>query len=109
MPFKKGAPRAQTSGRRSGTPNRVTADVKAEVAAICRGLFTPAYWAWIPRRIQSGTCPPQLEAKFLAYAYGEPSHTIDMPQLAEMQDLLVKKLVLELHPSPSKGPDADGD
>src|SRR3972149_2450642 len=49
---------------------------------------------------RGGRRPPQLEAKFLAWPSGAPSHPIALPHLAEMKDLLVKKLVLELHPSP---------
>lgn len=70
MPFKKGE-----GGRKAGSKNKLT----DEVRELARSLFDKHYWTAKREAIRQGTCPPQLEAKLLAYAYGEPKqeHHID--------------------------------
>lgn len=70
MPFEKGQ-----GGRKAGSKNKLT----EEVRELARSLFTKAYWTAKRKAIEDGTCPPQIEAKLLAYAYGEPKqeHTLN--------------------------------
>lgn len=65
MGFAKGH---KLAGSRKGVPNKVT----TEVRELARGLFDKQYWASRKKAIAEGTCPPQIEGKLLAYAYGEP-------------------------------------
>lgn len=58
----------KTGGRTKGIPNKVTREIRAELAQ----LFTRAYFARLPARLAKGTLAPQLEAKLLAYRFGEP-------------------------------------
>lgn len=62
-------------GRQKGTPNKVTKDVKE----LARAIFDKDYWAARRQSIREGKCPPQIEGKLLAYAYGEPKqeHTLN--------------------------------
>jgi len=72
MGFAKGN---NVAGSRKGIPNKVT----DEVRQLARSLFTKAYWQTKRDMLKAGTLPPQIEAKLLAYAYGEPKqeHTLN--------------------------------
>ena len=61
----------KTGGRRKGTPNKVT----AEVRDAARRLFNDEYWASVKARLDQGKLAPAVECKLLAYAYGEPKQT----------------------------------
>ena len=61
----------KTGGRAKGIPNKVTREIREELAQ----LFTPAYFKALPARLASGTLAPQLEAKLLAYRFGEPKQS----------------------------------
>ena len=66
-------------GRPKGKRNKVTQEIRALVQA----LFDEAYWSATKDRLLRGTCPPAIEAKLLAYAYGEPKHVVDVGGLKE--------------------------
>ena len=61
----------KTGGRQKGVPNKATRQIKEELDR----LFTPAYFADLPARLASGKLAPQIEAKLLAYKFGEPKQT----------------------------------
>jgi hypothetical protein len=63
----------KTGGRSKGVPNKCTAEIKAALAQ----LFTPAYFASLPQRLKDGKLAPQIEAKLLAYCYGEPKQFLE--------------------------------
>jgi len=64
----------KTGGRTAGTPNKVTADVKAR----CRELLEDdTYKASFLVRWQSNTLPPQLEQMVWHYAHGKPTEHVE--------------------------------
>ena len=93
------AGRAIGVGRRKGTPNKAT----TEIRALTRTLFDRNYFAGLKRRMEKGRLPPMLECKLLAYAYGEPKQTVDIPALTEISEALARKVVHEFHPGPTTG------
>lgn len=90
----------KTGGRTAGTPNRVT----REIREMTQGLFDEAYWLHTKVRLDDGKLAPAIEAKLLAYAYGEPAQTVDVPGLTDMAAALARKVVDEFHPGPTKTP-----
>ena len=87
------------NGRPKGAQNKVTKEIRALSAA----LFDEKYWRRTKIRLNKGTLPPQIEVKLLAYAYGEPKQTLDVPQLAGFE-VWARKVVHELHPGPTTTP-----
>jgi hypothetical protein len=55
-------------GRPKGATNKVTTEIKE----LATKLFTPKYWQTLKEKLEAGTLHPSIEAKMLAYAYGEP-------------------------------------
>lgn len=51
----------------------VAADERDEIRVRARKLFDEPYWRKVKERLSLGTLAPQLEARLLAYSYGEPS------------------------------------
>lgn len=72
MAFAKGN---HLAGSRKGIKNKVT----EEVRELARSCFDKRYWQARKQAIAEGKCPPQIEGKLLAYAYGEPKqeHTLN--------------------------------
>lgn len=68
MRFQKGE-----GGRPKGVPNKVT----REIRALAQALFDEAYWEQTRRRLLAGRLPPVVEAKLLAYAFGEPKQQLE--------------------------------
>lgn len=62
----------KTGGRAAGVPNKATTQIREELAQ----LFTPAYFKALPTRLADGKLAPAIEAKLLAYRYGEPAQTL---------------------------------
>ena len=89
-------------GRPKGAPNKVT----KEIRALSQVLFDDDYWVKTRARLLNGRLAPAVETKLLAYAYGEPKHIVDVLGLGEMAAALARKVVDELHPGPTKSPDA---
>ena len=67
MPFVKGQS-GNPGGRKAGVPDKVS----QEVRQLARKLFDKAYWQRTKQRLAQGKLPPFIEAKLLAYAFGEP-------------------------------------
>ena len=67
MPFQKGKS-GNPAGRKKGIPDKVS----AEVRQLARGLFDGSYWKRTKDQLAKGELAPQIHAKLLAYAYGEP-------------------------------------
>jgi len=91
-------PPAAGKGRPKGSVNKAT----KEIRELAQALFDQEYWARTRQRIISGHIAPAIESKLLAYAYGEPKQTLDVPQLGDITALLAKKVIHELHPGPGK-------
>ena len=68
-------------------------------------LFDDEYWERTKARLLSGKLAPAIEAKLLAYAYGEPKQTVDVLGLSDLTAALARKVVDELHPGPTKSLD----
>ena len=95
---------SNTAGlRRNGRPKGAQNKVTKEIRALSSALFDEKYWRRTKIRLNKGTLPPQIEVKLLAYAYGEPKQTLDVPQLAGFE-VWARKVVHELHPGPTTTP-----
>ena len=90
----------KTGGRTAGTPNKTT----REIREVTQALFDERYWALTRQRVLDGKVAPAIESKLLAYAYGEPRQTIDVPGMTDLAAALARKVVHELHPGPTKSP-----
>lgn len=62
----------KTGGRKKGTPNKATREIKASTSAF---LSSPAYIASAEKRILDGDAP-HLEALWHHYAFGKPKETV---------------------------------
>jgi hypothetical protein len=72
--FVKGKPRPPNAGRRKGTPNKATADIKAWT----RGLLeSEEYRTSARERILAGEAP-HLETLCYHYAYGKPKDRVEI-------------------------------
>lgn len=89
----------KTGGRRPGTPNKVT----AEIRAAAQKLFDADYFAELKQRIRRGKAAPAVECRMLAYAFGEPPQTLETPGMDNLATLLARKVIHECHPGPTKG------
>ena len=68
MPFAKGQ-----SGNPGGRPKGRQNNVTTEIRALAQSLFDKSYWERVRAQLIEGTLHPSIEAKLLAYAYGEPN------------------------------------
>jgi len=62
-------------GRRPGTPNRVTVEVRAAAAEI---VDSPEYRARLKAQAIAGELPPQIEAMLWHYAKGKPRDVLQL-------------------------------
>ena len=65
----------KTGGRRKGTPNKVTAEVRVVCAAI---LDDPTYRTNLTARARAGTLAPAVEAMLWHYAFGKPRESLEV-------------------------------
>jgi len=74
MAFRKGEPRPPNSGRKKGSRNKATLEIKAA----CRALLEdPEYLASRRERILAGDAP-HLESLLYGYAYGKPASRLEL-------------------------------
>lgn len=92
-----GLKRGGQPGRRKGVPNKST----AEIRDVARRLFDADYWDQLKQRLDRGKLAPALEIRLLAYLYGEPKQTVDVPGVVDAITLLAQKVTHELHPGPT--------
>jgi hypothetical protein len=88
-------PPAAGKGRPKGALNKAT----REIRELAQALFDDAYWERCRARLLSGRIAPAVEAKLLAYAYGEPKQ-----QLEVQGDVNVQTIVKHIY----QGMDAGG-
>ena len=67
MPFPKGV-----SGNPGGRPKGRQNNATLEIRALAQSLFDKDYWTRTREKLKAGTLHPSIEARLLAYAYGEP-------------------------------------
>ena len=73
--FKRGEPRPAHGGRKKGTPNRATQEVR-ELAQ--EFLSDPAYRQNLMRRCQQGKLAPAVEVMLWQYGYGKPADKLEV-------------------------------
>lgn len=72
-PFEKGKPRPANAGRRKGTPNKAT----TEIRQFCRSLLEdPVYQANLRKKLRALRLHPSVHVIIHHYAYGKPKETI---------------------------------
>ena len=65
----------KTGGRRKGTANKVTVEVRQFAQKL---LTDPVYEARLKERLFAGELAPHLEGLLWAYGWGKPKDTIDL-------------------------------
>ena len=70
--------KTKTGGRKKGTPNRVTPEERGQIRTIAKELLSPEYWDAVRVRMLKGTMAPAVEARIIAYAYGEPMKELEL-------------------------------
>jgi len=81
----------KTGGRTKGTLNKSTTEIREALGA----LFTPEYFSGLQRRLDDGKLPPAVEAKLLAYRFGEPTQSLEFSGVVDT----VSK-VIHIHEQP---------
>jgi hypothetical protein len=87
--------RKKTGGRKRGTPNKATREIKAATAAF---LSSPAYVAAAKKRILKGE--PHLETLWHHYAFGKPKETVAIEGKPWPMYALAPGLVAVMSPDP---------
>jgi len=77
--FQKGKPRAMTAGRKTGTPNKATADIKEFARTV---LTSAEYRKAVTDRIVRGKAPV-IEKLLYHYAFGRPVERVEMSRSAD--------------------------
>jgi hypothetical protein len=80
----KGTPK--TGGRKRGTPNKITTEVREAAAEI---VDSPAYRRNLIARAESGTLAPALECLLWYFAKGKPKEVVEhhaVGDIAKMSD-----------------------
>lgn len=75
MAFKKGQKKTPGSGRKRGSRNKATVDVKALAQKL---LADRTYFTNFKKRLRLGTLPPTVEAMLWYYAFGKPVETVQI-------------------------------
>ena len=79
----------KTGGRTKGTPNRRTAEKKAEIQDLARLAFSdPDYRAKLQARLNEGRAP-HIELFYLQHLYGKPVEVTQI-QGAEGGELIIR-------------------
>jgi|CXWL01.1.fsa_nt_gi hypothetical protein len=82
MAFHKGKPK--TGGRKPGTPNKTTVEVKEFARSILEG---PLYQKRLRDRVMQGKAP-QIEVLLFHYAYGKPKEHFSVERGPTMEELV---------------------
>ena len=90
--------RRKTGGRRKGTPNKATREVKTFCASI---LERARYQRQLRERIHKGTLPHAVEAMIWHYAYGVPKQTVAVESKAWPMFVLPGATLPAMSPDPS--------
>jgi len=77
----------KTGGRAKGTPNKSTKEIREQL----ENLFTPEYFTSLPMRLAEGKLAPQIEAKLLAYRFGEPKQQMELSGHVTMPNIVLKE------------------
>lgn len=87
-------------GRPKGVPNKASREVKD----LARALFDDTYWEQVRARLLRGKVAPAVEAKLLAYAYGEPkqAHSHEIQGVDNLAAALARKVLFDIQPGPTK-------
>lgn len=72
-------------GRPKGSENKATKAIRE----LAQALFDGEYWTRTRQRLQSGRIAPAVEAKLLAYAYGEPKQQMELSGSVTVQTQVV--------------------
>ena len=72
--FKKGEPRPPGAGRKKGSPNRTTTEIRESARKL---LEDPKYQESLAYRLMKGTAP-HMETMLHQYAYGKPKDTVEI-------------------------------
>lgn len=83
-------PGERRGGRKKGTPNKVTAEVREVCAQILGGAD---YQASLLERVKAGSLSPALECMLWHYAHGKPKDTLAIENAPPM--LVVDELTSE--------------
>lgn len=89
MAFRKGKPK--TGGRKAGTPNKATAEIKDVARSL---LEDPAYQAKLKQRLRDGKAP-QIEALMYHYAYGKPKERFEVSKEMTLEELVLGSIEIE--------------
>lgn len=81
----------KTGGRTKGTPNKSTVEIREALNA----LFTPQYFADLRARLAEGKLPPAVEAKLLAYKFGEPKQQMELSGSITVPSITFKEYVAD--------------
>lgn len=82
MAFAKG--KAKTGGRKAGTPNKATAEIKDVARSL---LEDPVYQAKLKQRLRDGKAP-QIEQLLYHYAYGKPTDNLKVAREFTLEELV---------------------
>ena len=74
MPFKKGAKKPSASGRKKGTSNKATLEIKTT----CRDLLDETYFRKSAHPATQRKCAPQVETMVHHYAFGKPKDRVEI-------------------------------
>lgn len=85
MPWPKGKPRPEGSGRKPGSKNKRGEGIEAFARSI---VEDPAYQANLILRAKQGDLAPGMEAMLFHYAYGKPAEQRNPDDQAFMESLL---------------------
>jgi hypothetical protein len=86
MAFAKG--KAKTGGRKAGTPNKATAEIKDVARSL---LEDPVYQAKLKQRLRDGKAP-QIEQLLYHYAYGKPKERFEGSKGTTLEELVLASM-----------------
>ena len=102
MVFQPNNPKPQGSGRKKGTPNKTTVEVRAMIASI---LNEKDGWKHIRDKFKNGEIPVPVFVRFLEYAIGKPKEQLEvsgpdgapMEHTAKLSTELLRQMRKELN------------